>query len=82
VGDNPVKWGKNLKEKGVGGGEAACDYSAVSSVDNFHILECHRRRRTSQERYMWDLRVDEKFVSVQKRSDGPQKVEAIELSIL
>jgi len=27
----PFKWGKSLK-KGVGGGEAACDYSAVSSV--------------------------------------------------
>jgi len=44
--------GKSLEEKGVGGGETACDYSAVSSVNNFHILECHRRRRTSQERHM------------------------------
>jgi len=46
--------GKSLEEKGVGGGEASCDYSAVSSVDNFHILECHRRK-TSQERYMWEV---------------------------
>jgi len=39
-------------EKGVGEEEAMCDYSTVSSVDNFHILECHRRRETSQERHM------------------------------
>jgi len=39
-------------EKGVGGGEAACDYLAVSFVNNFHILECCKRRRTSQERHM------------------------------
>jgi len=38
--------------KGVGRGEAAWDYSAVISIDNFHILECHRRRGTSQEREM------------------------------
>jgi len=41
---------KSLEKKGMGGGEAACDYSAVSSVDNFHISECHRRKGTSQER--------------------------------
>jgi len=45
--------GRNsLEEKEVGGEEAACDYSAVSSVDNFHILECHSGRGTSQERQM------------------------------
>jgi len=33
--------GMSLDEKGVGGGERVCDYSAVSSVDNFLILECH-----------------------------------------
>jgi len=43
---------KSLEEKGVSGEKAACDYSAVSSVDNFHILKCHRRRGTSQERHM------------------------------
>jgi len=43
---------KSLEKKGVGGGEVVCDYSAVSSVDNFIILECHRRRGTSQERHM------------------------------
>jgi len=50
---------KSLEEKGVYGGEVACDYSAVSSVDNFYILECHRRRGTFQERHMRDLSVDE-----------------------
>jgi len=44
--------GKNLEEKGVYGGKAACDYSAVISVDNFLILKCHRSRRTSQERHI------------------------------
>jgi len=29
---------KILEEKGVGGEEAACDYSAVSSVDNFLLF--------------------------------------------
>jgi len=43
--------GKSLEEKGVGGGKATCDYSAVSSVDNFLILEYHRRE-TFQERNM------------------------------
>jgi len=38
--------GKILEEKGVGGREAASDYSAVSSVDHFLLLECQRRRRT------------------------------------
>jgi len=53
VGDDHVKWRNSRRlEKGVGRGEAACDYSAVSSVDNFLILECHRRRVTSQERHM------------------------------
>jgi len=57
--------------------------SALST--NFHILECHKRKGTSQERHMWDLRMDDRFVLVQKRNDsieGPQKVEAIKLSIL
>jgi len=52
---------------------------------NFLFLECHSGRGTSQKRHMWELRVDESFASVQKRSDsleGPQKVEAIERSIL
>jgi len=44
--------GEKRLEKGVGVGEAACDYSTVISVDNFHILECHRRQGTSQEREM------------------------------
>jgi len=82
VGDDHVKWETSLEVKGVGGGKAACDYSAVSSVDNFLILECHRKGGTSQERHMWEPRVDETYVSVQKRSnslEGPRKVKAIEL---
>jgi len=50
-----------------------------------YALECHRRRKTSQERHMWDVWLDEKFVSIQKRNnslEGPQKEETIELSIL
>jgi len=76
--------GKSLEENRIGWRGAACDYSSVSSVDYFLILECHRRR-ISQERHMWEPRVDERFISVQKKSnslEGPQKVEAIELSIL
>jgi len=73
--------GKSLEWKGVGGGEESCDYSAVRSVDNFHMLECHR----ISQKNVQNLRVDEKFVSVQKRSDYQeelQNVEAIELRIL
>jgi len=51
VGDDNVKWGKILEEKGVGGGEATSDYSAVRSVNNFYILKYHRRE-TFQERNM------------------------------
>jgi len=43
---------RTLRKRVVGGGEAAGDYSAISSVDNFLILECHRGRRTFQERHM------------------------------
>jgi len=78
VGNDHVKWGKIL-EKGVGGGEAACDYSAVNFVDSFLILECHKRRETSP-----GYRIDKRFLLVQKRSNSlkvPQKVEAIELCI-
>jgi len=41
---------KILEEKGMAGGEAASDYSKVSSVDNFclFVLECYRGSRTSQ----------------------------------
>jgi len=45
VGDDHVKWGKSLEEKGVGGVEATCDYSPVSSGDNFQILECHEEEK-------------------------------------
>jgi len=43
---------KSLEEKRwvEGKRRGACDYSAVSSVDNFYFLECQRRRGTSQER--------------------------------